>query len=63
MTIWPAYASIMEDVSGSLTPGKYAEFVVLDQDIMTVSTDPILDTLVLKTVLGGTAGYRSAAQH
>ncbi|MFI5213750.1 MAG: amidohydrolase, partial [Gemmatimonadales bacterium] len=30
MTIWPAWASFMEDVSGSLTIGKYADFTVLD---------------------------------
>ena len=37
LTIWPAYAAFMEQVAGSLTPGKFADFVVLDQDIMTVA--------------------------
>ncbi len=59
MTIWPAYASFMEDVSGSLTIGKYADFVVLDQDIMTVAPERILDTQVLMTVLGGTVVYQA----
>lgn len=59
MTIWPAYASFMEDVSGSLTPGKYADFVVLDQDIMRVAPDQILDTRVLMTVLGGEVVYEA----
>ena len=36
MTIWPAYAAFQEKEMGSLTPGKYADFVVLDQDIMRV---------------------------
>jgi predicted amidohydrolase YtcJ len=63
MTIWPAYASFMDDVSGSLTPGKYADFVVLDQDIMTVAPERILDARVLMTVLGGTVVYRSTPQH
>jgi len=58
MTLWPAYAAFMEDVSGSLTAGKYADFVVLDQDIMTVAEDRILDTKVLRTVLGGKAVYQ-----
>jgi predicted amidohydrolase YtcJ len=62
MTIWPAYASFMEDVSGSLTIGKYADFVVLDQDIMTVAPERILDTNVLMTVLGGNVVYQRAAQ-
>ena len=57
MTIWPAYASFMEDVSGSLTPGKYADFVVIDQDIMRVAPGQILDTRVVMTVLGGDIVY------
>ena len=59
MTIWTAYASFMEDVSGSLTPGKYADFVVLDQDIMRVAPDQILDTRVVMTVLGGEVVYEA----
>jgi hypothetical protein len=57
MTLWPAYAAFMEDVSGSLSPGKYADFVVLDQDIMTVAEERILDTRVERTVLGGRTVY------
>jgi len=56
--LWPAFAAFMEDVSGSLTAGKYADFVVLDQDIMTVPEDRILETRVLRTVLGGKAVYQ-----
>ncbi len=58
MTLWPAYAGFMEDVSGSLSPGKYADFVVLDQDIMAIAPQRILDTQVLMTVLGGQVVYR-----
>jgi len=58
MTIWPAFAGFMEDVSGSLTPGKYADFVVLDQDIMSVAPERILDTHVVMTVLGGQVVYQ-----
>jgi predicted amidohydrolase YtcJ len=58
MTLWPAYAAFMEDVSGSLTPGKYADFVVLDQDIMTVAESRILATQVQMTVLGGRTVYQ-----
>ena len=57
MTLWPAWASFMEAESGSLSPGKYADFVVLDQDIMSVAPDRILDTQVLMTVLGGQVVY------
>ena len=58
LTIWPAYASFTEGVQGSLTPGKYADFVVLSQDIMSVAPDRILDTQVLMTVLGGRVVYQ-----
>lgn len=59
MTLWPAYAGFMEDVTGSLSPGKYADFVVLDQDIMTIAAERILDTHVVMTVLGGTTVYEA----
>jgi predicted amidohydrolase YtcJ len=39
MTIWPAYAAFQEKELGSLSPGKYADFVVLDRDIMTGAGD------------------------
>ncbi len=53
MTRWPAYASFMENDVGSLAAGKYADFVILDQDIMTVPVENILSTKVVRTVLGG----------
>ncbi len=59
MTLWPAYAAFMEDVTGSLSPGRYADFVVLDQDIMTVAPERILETRVLMTVLGGRTVYET----
>jgi hypothetical protein len=58
MTIWPAYASFSERESGSLTPGKVADFVILDQDIMRIPTELILKTQVLATYLGGKAVYQ-----
>jgi predicted amidohydrolase YtcJ len=61
MTIWPAYASFMEGVAGSIAPGKYADFVVLDQDIMTAAPERILDTHVVLTVLGGQTVYERSA--
>jgi predicted amidohydrolase YtcJ len=58
MTLWPAYASFTEAVQGSLTPGKYADFVVLSEDIMSVAADRILEARVLLTVLGGQVVYQ-----
>jgi predicted amidohydrolase YtcJ len=57
MTIWPAYAAFQEKDLGSLTPGKYADFVVLDRDIMQVAPTEILGTRVLATYLGGKIVY------
>ncbi len=57
MTLWPAYAAFQEDVLGSLTPAKYADFVVLDQDLMTCAPERILESRVLMTVLGGVTVY------
>jgi predicted amidohydrolase YtcJ len=57
MTIWPAYAGFQESVMGSLTPGKYADFVVLDRDIMRVPEAEILSARVLSTWLGGKQVY------
>jgi predicted amidohydrolase YtcJ len=60
MTVWPAIAAFQEGELGSLTPGKLADFVVLDQDIMSVAPERILATQVVATYLGGRAVYERA---
>lgn len=57
MTIWPAYAAFQEQTMGSLTPGKLADFVILDRDIMTIPDSEILGTTVYATYIGGRAVY------
>ena len=57
MTIWPAYAGFQEHLMGSITPGKYADFTVLDHDIMTVPANDILKTSVVSTYIGGKSVY------
>jgi predicted amidohydrolase YtcJ len=59
MTIWPAYAGFQESVLGSLTPGKYADFVVLDRDIMQIPDAEILGTRVISTWIGGKRVYEA----
>ena len=53
MTLWPAYAAFQERMLGSLSPGKQADFVVLDRDIMTVAPEQIRGTVVLATYIDG----------
>jgi predicted amidohydrolase YtcJ len=57
MTIWPAFASFMEKDAGSLSAGKYADFVILDRDIMTVAPNEVLGTGVVSTWVAGKAVY------
>ena len=49
----PAYASFTEDILGSITVGKKADYVVLSKDIMTIPVKEILKTKVLATVIDG----------
>lgn len=53
MTIWAAKAGFLEKEVGSLEKGKKADFIVLDQDLMTVADTAILNTKVLHTYIGG----------
>lgn len=53
-----AYASFDEKATGTLTPGKLADMVVLSNDILTVPPAEILKTKVLLTVMGGKDTYR-----
>jgi predicted amidohydrolase YtcJ len=57
-TINGAYSAFEEGVKGSITPGKYADIVVLSKDIMTVPADQILETEVLYTIVGGEVRFR-----
>ena len=53
LTINGAYASHEEDIKGSITAGKLADFVVLADDPHTVDPDKIKDIQVVRTVTGG----------
>ncbi|KAG6853611.1 hypothetical protein C0991_002835 [Blastosporella zonata] len=57
MTWDAAYASFAEKDIGSLTPGKKADFVILDKNIMTVPVADILTTKVSATVIDGKVVY------
>ena len=53
MTIWAAKAAFQENEIGSLEVGKSADFVVLDQDLMTVEEAKLLHTKVTATYSAG----------
>ena len=53
MTIWAAKASFEENVKGNLEPGKYADFLILDIDLMTATPQQVLNAKVESTWIGG----------
>ncbi|MBI4892049.1 MAG: amidohydrolase [Acidobacteria bacterium] len=52
-TLSGAYAAFEEKLKGSLEPGKLADFLVLDRDIMTAEPRDVLAAKVRMTFLGG----------
>lgn len=52
-TVWGAYYLMKEDTLGSLEPGKFADFMVLDRDYLTIPEKDIENIRVLETVVGG----------
>ena len=55
MTIWAAYSNFEEDEKGSIEIGKFADFVILDEDIMSVPIKEIPNIKVEKTYIDGIA--------
>lgn len=56
-----AYLTFEEDVKGTIEPGRFADMVVLEQDIMTIPENEIRDLNVLLTVVGGNVVYENEA--
>src|SRR5262249_15493074 len=56
-TINNATIMFLDDKVGTLEEGKLADFIVLNQDILTCPADNIKDTQVLRTYLGGKLVY------
>ena len=61
MTIWGAYFNFEEKEKGSIEKGKYADFVLIDQNIMEINPDKIPHTKVLKTFVNGELVYQNNA--
>ncbi|MEQ8927713.1 MAG: amidohydrolase [Fulvivirga sp.] len=58
-TINAAYGAFQEEALGSIEVGKLADFTVFDEDIMTIPEAEILNTKVIKTVIGGEVVYEN----
>jgi predicted amidohydrolase YtcJ len=57
MTLWAAHANFEEKEKGSIEIGKFADFVILDRDIMKVDEKDIPSTKVVATILDGQIVY------
>lgn len=54
-----AYAGFEEKSKGALEPGKLADFIVVDRDVLSVPTDELKDVKVLQTFVSGRCVYGS----
>jgi predicted amidohydrolase YtcJ len=56
-TLAAAYAALQEDRLGSLEPGKWADFIVVDRDFFEIPESEIDDIQVIQTWVGGELVY------
>ncbi len=58
-TLDAAYGAFEENIKGSITKGKLADFTIYEQDLMTVPEDKILDTKIAMTIFNGEVVYEN----
>lgn len=58
MTIWSAFSCFQEQKRGSIEKGKDADFIILDDDIMTIEAEKIRNIKTLRTVIAGETVYK-----
>ncbi|MCB0455939.1 MAG: amidohydrolase [Aequorivita sp.] len=59
MTIWAAFSNFEENEKGSIEVGKFADFTVLDKDIMKVDERELPNTKILATFINGEMVYQA----
>lgn len=59
MTIWAAYFNFEENEKGSIEVGKFADFTILDKDIMKVDEAELPTTKVVATFINGEMVYEA----
>jgi predicted amidohydrolase YtcJ len=57
-TLDAAYGAFEENIKGSISPGKLADFTIYNQDLMTVPENEILDTRIAMTIFNGEVVYQ-----
>jgi predicted amidohydrolase YtcJ len=57
-----ARAMNMEDAIGTIAPGKRADLVLLDRDVLTISPEEMRDTKVLWTMVAGKVVWRGGGR-
>lgn len=58
-TVWAAQSAFQENILGSIEVGKYADFTILNKDILTIDPSEILETEILYTIVDGAIKYKA----
>ena len=58
-TINAAYGAFEEDIKGTIDIGKYADFTIFSQNIITVPDDQLLNTKIKYTIINGEIEYQA----